>query len=109
MGVFAGRARYKAYSIQDRGALRGLSSRSMANMRRVVCAVLLMAGVTGVFAADVQIMSGGALEAGLTTVLEQYKRATDTPQTDVQIQFGTGPQLVGRLAEGVVADVLIAP
>ncbi len=81
----------------------------MANMRRFLCAALLISGVTGAAAADVQVMSGGALEAGLKTVLEQYKRATATPLTDVQIQFGTGAQLAERLAEGAVADVLIAP
>jgi molybdate transport system substrate-binding protein len=81
----------------------------MANVRRFLCAALLISGVTAAFAADVQVMSAGALEAGLTTVLQQYKRATDTPLTDVQIQFASGAQIARSLAEGIVADVLIAP
>src|SRR5437867_5859892 len=81
----------------------------MADMRRFLCAAFLMSGVAAASAADVQIMSAGALEAGLTTILVQYKRATATPFTEVQIQFGTGPQLTERLMDGMVADVLIAP
>jgi len=81
----------------------------MARMRRFLCASILILAVTAASAADVQVMSAGALEAGLTRVLGQYKRATATPVTDVQIQFGTGPQLTERLTSGAVADVLIAP
>ena len=54
-------------------------------------------------------MSAGAVEAGLATILEQYRRATGTPLEAVQVAFGTGPQLAERLAAGMVADVLIAP
>jgi len=81
----------------------------MSSMRRFLCAALLVAGVTVASAAEVQVMSAGALEAGLATVVAQYTRATGSRPGDVQIAFGTGPQLAARLTAGMAADVLIAP
>lgn len=81
----------------------------MADMRQFLCAALLVAGVAIASAAEVQVMSAGAVEAGLATIIEQYTRATNSRPGDVQVQFGTGPELAERLAAGMVADILIAP
>lgn len=81
----------------------------MGVVRRVLCAVLVVSGVTVASAAQVEVMSAGALEAGLATIIEQYTRATGSRPGDVQVQFGTGPQLAERVTAGMAADVLIAP
>jgi molybdate transport system substrate-binding protein len=68
-------------------------------------AALLALGVA-LSAADLSVMSAGAAEAGLTKVVDQYKR---TSGNDLKIVYNTGPELAQRLAAGDAADVLIAP
>ena len=70
-------------------------------------AVLLLWALGGTaMAVDIRVLSAGAVEAGLVTLAEQYRRET---KNRVRIQFGTAPQLERRLAVGEPADVLIAP
>jgi molybdate transport system substrate-binding protein len=57
-------------------------------------------------AAEVKILSAGAVEPGLHQAVEQFKKASGHTVT---IQFNTAPQIARRLSEGYVADVLIAP
>ncbi len=57
-------------------------------------------------AAEIKVLSAGAVEPGLVKVAEQFRREAGH---EVKIQFGTAPQLVKRLAEGEKADLLIAP
>src|SRR5437588_4733818 len=57
-------------------------------------------------AADVKVLSAGAVEAGLLRAAEQFKRARGN---EIKLQFNTAPQLTKRMAEGEVADILIAP
>ena len=57
-------------------------------------------------AADVKVLSAGAVEPGLQRAAEQFKRASGN---EIKIQFNTAPQLAKRMAEGEVADILIAP
>ncbi len=57
-------------------------------------------------AAEINVLSAGAVEPGLHQAARQFKRATGH---EVKIQFNTAPQIAQRMREGVVADVLIAP
>ena len=57
-------------------------------------------------AADVKVLSAGAVEPGLQRAAAQFKRASGN---EIKIQFNTAPQLAKRMAEGEVADILIAP
>jgi len=57
-------------------------------------------------AADVKVLSAGAVEPGLLHAAEQFERASGS---EITVQFNTAPQLTRRLAEGEVADILIAP
>lgn len=57
-------------------------------------------------AAEIKVLSAGAVEPGLHKAAEQFKRATGH---DVKIQFNTAPQIAQRMQEGAIADVLIAP
>lgn len=59
-----------------------------------------------VMAAEVKILSAGAVEPGLHKAVEGFKKASGHTVT---IQFNTAPQIQRRLQENYVADVLIAP
>ena len=68
-------------------------------------AVLLGASMaTGAIAAEVKVLSGGAVEPGLHAFAEQVKRELGH---DLKIQFNTTPQIVKRLAAGDVYDIVI--
>jgi molybdate transport system substrate-binding protein len=74
---------------------------------------LLLAGLLGIalgsditMAAEVKVLSAGAVEPGLHRAVEQFKRASGH---SVSIQFNTAPQIAQRMSQGYVADVLIAP
>jgi molybdate transport system substrate-binding protein len=77
-------------------------------MSRVILAAVaavLLAGAPA-FAAEIKVFSAGAIEPGLMRAIEAFKRASgDT----VKVEFNTALQLAKRLADGDVADVLIAP
>ncbi len=76
-------------------------------MKLLVIAALLGAALfAGAAAAEIKVLSAGAVEPGLARAAETYKRATGNT---VSIQFNTAPQLVKKLAAGAVADILIAP
>jgi molybdate transport system substrate-binding protein len=57
-------------------------------------------------AADIKVLSAGAVEPGLHKVVALFKAATGHTVT---IQFNTAPQIAQRMQEGYAADVLIAP
>jgi len=67
-------------------------------------ALLLLCGVAG--AAEIKVLSAGAVEPGLHKAVEQFRQATGH---DVKIQFNTAPQIAQRMQDGYVADVVIAP
>ena len=50
-----------------------------------------------VAAADVKVLSAGAVEPGLQRAAERFKR---TSGNEIKVQFNTAPQLVKRMAEG---------
>jgi molybdate transport system substrate-binding protein len=57
-------------------------------------------------AAEIKVLSAGAVEPGLVRAVAAFKKASGT---EVKIQFNTAPQLAKKLADGEVADVLVAP
>jgi molybdate transport system substrate-binding protein len=74
-------------------------------MKRWALAVLPCIGIA-VSAADLAVMSAGALEAAVAPIVEEYQRASGHT---VAVEYGTSPQLAARLAKNQAADVLIAP
>jgi len=79
-------------------------TRHMGRLILPICAALAVTGTAA--AADIKILSAGAVEPGLVKAVEQFQRATGNK---VRIQFATAPQLARRLADGEAADILIAP
>jgi molybdate transport system substrate-binding protein len=57
-------------------------------------------------AAEVKVLSAGAVEPGLHKAADLFKAKTGH---EVKIQFNTAPQIAQRIKDGYVADVLIAP
>jgi len=57
-------------------------------------------------AADIEVLSAGAVKPGLLRAADDFKRASGH---EVMVQFNTAPQLARKLAEGAAADILIAP
>jgi molybdate transport system substrate-binding protein len=76
-------------------------------MKCVFAAVLMTGIVTGpVLAAEIKVLSAGAVEPGLHAFAQLAKRETGH---DLKIQFNTAPQIAKRLAAGEVYDILISP
>jgi molybdate transport system substrate-binding protein len=67
---------------------------------------VLCAAAAGVSAAELSVMSAGALEAGVAPLVQQFQRESGHAVT---VEYGTSPQLVARLSKGQPADVLVAP
>jgi len=57
-------------------------------------------------AAEIKVLSAGAVEPGLHAFADQVKRELGH---DLKIQFNTAPQIAKRLAAGEVYDILISP
>lgn len=66
--------------------------------------VMLMEGAA--LAADIKVLSAGAVEPGLVGLAEAFRRDTGT---EVKITFATAPALRRKVGAGEAADVLIAP
>jgi molybdate transport system substrate-binding protein len=73
---------------------------------RALIALVLAAGTATLSAANIVVMSAGALEAGIMQLAAEFGRAT---RHSVKVEIGNAPQLTARLAAGDAADVLIAP
>ncbi len=76
-------------------------------MKSVVIAAVVAAavGAASASAAELKILSAGAVAPGLKAAVESFRRASGT---EVSIQFNTVPQIEKKLANGDTADVLIA-
>ncbi len=61
---------------------------------------------TAAMAAEVKVLSAGAVEPGLHKAVELFEKSSGHK---VSIQFNTAPQIAKRMADGYVADILIAP
>ena len=57
-------------------------------------------------AAELKVMSAGAVEPGIEIAIHQFEKSTGH---QAKIQFGTGPQLRERLSSNQEFDILIAP
>ena len=75
-------------------------------MKRMIGA-LVMALLCGLsLAAEIRVLSAGAVEPGLHAFAKLAKQETGH---DLRIQFNTAPQIAKRLAAGEVYDILISP
>ena len=74
-------------------------------MKSILVAVFcLAAGI--VSAAEIKVLSGGAVEPGLEAFAHLVKREIGH---ELKIQFNTAPQIAKRLASGEAYDILISP
>jgi molybdate transport system substrate-binding protein len=75
-------------------------------MIRTVATLVVLAGISTASAAELSLLSAGAVEGGLVRLIEQFRQ---TSGHTVRVQYGTSPELAERLAAAQSADVLIAP
>ena len=75
-------------------------------MKNILAAMLVMGVSTTGLAAEIKVLSAGAIEPGLHAFAQLVKRETGH---DLKIQFNTAPQIAKRLAAGEVYDILISP
>src|SRR5689334_8883876 len=75
-------------------------------MRLVACVALAALWSANAVAAEIKVLSAGAVEPGLHKIVELFKAKTGNTVT---VQFNTTPQIAKKLEEGAVADLLIAP
>jgi molybdate transport system substrate-binding protein len=62
--------------------------------------------VAPALAAEVKVLSGGAVEPGLAAAVEAYRKESGA---DVKIQYATAPMIRQKITGGETADVVIAP
>ena len=77
-------------------------------MKRILMAGVasLCAAVGVAMAAEIKVLSAGAVEPGMHAFAQAVKRELGH---DLKIQFNTTPQIAKRLAAGEVYDILILP
>ena len=76
-------------------------------MKTIVASVLLAVAIAApASAAEIKVLSAGAVEPGLVAFAQLVKRETGD---DLKIQFNTAPRIAQRLAAGEVYDILISP
>ncbi len=76
-------------------------------MMRFLAALLIASILSAtVLAADVEVLSAGAVGPGLLAFAQLVKRETGH---DLRIYFNTAPQIAARLAAGEEYEILIAP
>jgi molybdate transport system substrate-binding protein len=76
-------------------------------MKRLLFSVVMLCGMAHVAgAAEIKVLSGGAVEPGLHAFADLVKRNLGH---DLKIQFNTTPQIIKRLAAGEVYDIVIVP
>lgn len=76
-------------------------------MKNILVAAIVGGSVAmNAVAAEIKVLSAGAVEPGLHAFAELVKREMGH---ELRIQFNTTPQIAKRLAAGEVYDILIAP
>ena len=75
-------------------------------MKRVRTVLAGLALATAVQAAEITVLSGGAVEPGLHAAAAAFEKASGHK---VKITFNTTPQMTKRVAAGDTFDVIIAP
>ena len=74
--------------------------------RRALPALLALLATHPARAADIQVLSAGAVEPGLAAAVAGFRAAGGAP---VRITYATAPRLRERITAGETPDVLIAP
>jgi molybdate transport system substrate-binding protein len=74
--------------------------------RLLISMSMFFFALNSVSAAEVKVLSAGAVEPGVHAFAEQIKRDGGH---DLKIQFNTAPQIAKRLAAGEIYDILISP
>lgn len=76
-------------------------------MKRMFAVAVLWSAIAAAgLAAEIKVLSAGAVEPGLRAFAQLAKRETGH---DLKIQFNTAPQIAKRLVAGDVYDILISP
>lgn len=75
-------------------------------MKRLLFPLLAFSAIAWAHAAEVSVLSAGAVEPGVHAFAEQVKRDQGLA---LEIQFNTAPQIAKRLADGERYDILISP
>ncbi|MFN7086112.1 MAG: extracellular solute-binding protein [Burkholderiales bacterium] len=75
-------------------------------IRRVMGVLALSFAVSGAFAAEITVLSGGAVEPGLKAAVAAFEKQSGHR---VSVTFNTTPQMRKRVAAGDIFDVIIAP
>ena len=73
-------------------------------MRRAVTALMFIAAVGPIAAAELSMLASGAVERALETLERDYRQQG----VAIRLQFDTTPNITKRLASGETPDVLIA-
>src|SRR5439155_7748268 len=73
---------------------------------KIATGLLLCAFAGGAMAAEIRVMSAGAVEPGLRTVAAAFQKQSGH---DVKITFNTAPEIRKRIGAGEAFDVVIAP
>jgi len=89
------------------------ASRCARGLRSAVPSVVLVSaagavafGAAALLAAELSVMSAGAMEAAIAPLAVQFQQASGHTVT---VEYGTAPQLAARLTHERPADVIIAP
>jgi molybdate transport system substrate-binding protein len=69
-------------------------------------AALLLCGAQAALAAQISVLSAGAIEPGIRPALAAFEKASGH---SVTLTFATAPQIRQRIEAGAVVDMLIAP
>jgi molybdate transport system substrate-binding protein len=69
-------------------------------------AALMVCSAQAVFAAQLTVLSAGAIEPGIRPAVAAFEKASGH---SVSLSFATAPQIRQRIQAGTVVDVLIAP
>ena len=75
-------------------------------MKKVVLALFASLITGAAIAAEIAVLSGGAIEPGLHAAAHAFEKQTGH---HVKITFNTAPQIAKRVAAGDVFDVIISP
>ncbi|HLQ27552.1 MAG TPA: substrate-binding domain-containing protein [Acidiferrobacterales bacterium] len=68
--------------------------------------LLVCMAMTGAFAAEIKLLSAGAVEPGVVKLIDAFQRETGH---SVKATFATAPAIRKRIGEGETVDVVIAP
>jgi molybdate transport system substrate-binding protein len=80
----------------------------MTAMKSIVLSIVALAcmPMNGALAAEIRLLSAGAVEPGLVGLIDAFQRETGH---EVKAAFATAPAIRKRMSEGETADVVVAP